>query len=78
MVLVLMGDVFARLVQQGRAHRKNAKSRLPPKICQRRIVLFDPDAGDAFEFLPIGLRDAASHSAEDMHMIFDASDNAVC
>ncbi len=75
-MLFLIGDVICGLVQGGRADRKRAVSALPGEFGRIGIALFDPDTGNAFEFLhPIGLRDGAGHSTEQMNMIFDAAND---
>ena len=56
------------------AHREIRIAALPLEVGVIPAALLQPEVGDAFSFLhPIGLRDAASESREQMNMVFDAA-----
>ena len=72
MVFLLSGDIIAQGVQVRCADGKDAVTSLPGKIMQRDVARFDPNAGDAFEFLdPIRLGDGASVPGEQVNMVRD-------
>ncbi len=70
----LAGYVFARFVYGGCTNGKSTITSLPRKPRQSGFSLFDPDAGNPFDFFyPIGLRNGSGQSAKKMHMVFCAA-----
>jgi len=75
-MLFLIGDVtFDRFKIRG-DDGEDAIAGLPSEVAERWIALFDPEAGDSFEFLdPIGLGDGAGVVGENMDVILHTTDD---
>ena len=74
MMLLLAHNICAHLFQVRLADRKTRIARLPLKI--RDAFLLNPFIGDPFQFFdPFRLRDGASESRQEMHVILYSTDH---
>jgi len=75
-MLFLIGDVTFDGFKIRGADRENTIAGLPGEVAERWIAFFDPETGDAFEFLdPIGLGDGARVAGENMDVVLHTTDD---
>ena len=75
MMLFLPGDVLLYRFEIRLAHGEIRVAALPLEAGVIATAFLQPEIGDAFQFLhPFGLREGASESREQMHVVFHAAD----
>jgi hypothetical protein len=73
-MFLLPGDVLLHLFEIGLAHGEIRETALPFEVGLIATAFLQPQVRDAFQFLhPFGLREGASETREQMHVVFHAT-----